>query len=184
MPHALNIDGVSESLFLIQNLAHGSRSFCESHRIKWGEDCAGEYDWEHYFGWLKSLLCEHLIKSSITLRMILDMVDPQSDENHDLKAIQTSSLEGLSIGVVHEGDFNLTLREAFNKIIHATDIQLDWQDKGDHDFWTGQITLSGHQRSSRWKMDLDVSSFCIAASRFTNAVAHQIDWHHLYKYDR
>ena len=54
MPHTLNIDGVSESLFHLQMLAHGSKSFCAKHQISYEDDGDAEFDWNYYFGWLKS----------------------------------------------------------------------------------------------------------------------------------
>ena len=184
MPHTLNIDGVSESLFVIQSLAHGSRSFCETHHIKWADETERDYDWNYYFGWLKSLICEHLIKSSITLRMIQDIVSARGQEDLDLAAIEAESVAGLTLGIVHQGGFALTLRQSFNKIIHATDTQLEWQDTEDAEFWTGRIILTGNFKSSEWRLELDTLSFCTAAKRFVDNLAGQVDWHRLYKYDR
>jgi hypothetical protein len=183
MPHSLNIDGVSESLFLIQTLAHGSKSFCETHQIKWGEEVASEFQWDYYFGWLKSLLCENLIKSSITLRMLQDIVTAQEQDGLDLSLIEASAMFGLSLGTVSQGGFSLTLRESFNKIIHATDTLLVWEDSGDSEFWTGRIILTGRLRASEWKLELDVINFCIAANRFVESVGGEVDWNRLYKYD-
>ena len=74
MPHSINIDGIFESLFLLQNLVYASPSFCDLHKIRWAGEAKGEFDWYYYFGWLKSIVCEHLIQVSIKLRMLEDIL--------------------------------------------------------------------------------------------------------------
>jgi hypothetical protein len=183
MPHTLNIDGVSESLFLMQSLVHGSKTFCEKHKIKWGEESEQEFEWEYYFGWLKTTLCEHLIRSSITLRMFQDILKGYDQEGLDLDAHQVAAIDGLTIGIVHEGTFKLTLREAFNKIIHATDTQLDWNEEEEFQWWSGRVWLLGSNRGTEWKLELDVEAFAIATNRLIDSLGGDVDWHHLYKYD-
>ncbi len=171
-------------MFLLQGLAHGSKTFCEKHKIKWANEEECEFGWEYYFGWLKPTLCEQLIKSAITVRMFLDILHDFNAEEPDLEAHQRDAIEGLNIGVVHEGDFTLTLREAFNKIIHATDTQLDWNDEGSYEWWSGLVWLTGKHRGVEWKMDLNVEDFSIATTRLVESLGEAADWSHLYKYDR
>ena len=183
MPHTLNIDRISESLFLLQGLVHGSKAFCEKHRIKWGEESHSEFEWEYYFGWLKSILCDHLISTSITMRMFQDILRDYDQEGLDLDAHQAAAVDGIQLGIVHEGNFDLTLREAFNKIIHATDTRLDWNDEDSYEWWSGKVWLSGSMRGSAWKLELNVEGFAISTIRLVNSLESSVDWHHLYKYD-
>lgn len=140
-------------------------------------------EWEYYFGWLKSILCEHLIRSSITLRMFHDILKGYDQEGLDLEAHQTLAVKELTLGTVHEGSFKLTLREAFNKIIHATDTQLDWIEDENYQWWSGKIWLFGTNRGAKWKLELDVEAFSIATNRLIESLGNDVDWHHLYKYD-
>lgn len=184
MPHSLNIDGISEGLFLLQNLCHASQSFCEKHLIEWGETHETEFDWEYYFGWLKSNLCENLIKTAITLRMLEDIVVSDSEGELKPSAYYAEACRNLDLGTVLEGDFTLTLREAFNKIVHATDTQLEWNDEDGYQWWSGCVFLYGKKNGHDWKLCLDVEAFAIAAHRFIEGISSKIDWYHLYKYDR
>jgi len=183
MPHTLNIDGISESLFLLQNLRHASRSFCKTHKIKWGEETGCEYQWEYYFGWLKSTLCEHLIKTAITLRMLEDILRNYDQEDIDLETLREEAERSLSFGTFDDDHKKLTLRDAFNKIIHATDTQLDWDEGEDYEWWSGRISLTGKHQGKQWRVAIDVEAYAIAANRFIDALGDQVDWYHLYKYD-
>ena len=184
MPHTLNIDGVSESLFQLQMLIHSSKSFCAKHQISHGNNSNAEFDWDYYFGWLKSSICEKLIQSSITLRIMQDiLLADDTQEPTDLQRYQTDAISGIQIGTVHEGSFKLTLRETCNKIIHATDTQLDWHEDVDYQWWTGNIWLFGSNHGSEWKLELNIEAFAIAANRYVDRVSDGVDWYHLYKYD-
>lgn len=183
MPHLLNIDGISESLFLLQNLVHGSQSFCAKHQIsRENEETKSEFDWEYYFQWLKSISCEHLIKISIKMRMLEDILE-SNVEDIDIKMLDTDSRKGLNLGYFHEGTEILTLRESWNKVIHAIDIRFQWDDKKDYEVWNGKILLSGKKGNKEWKLELDVEPFITATFRYLQQLETSIDWYHLYKYD-
>lgn len=108
MPHTLNIDGVTENAFDLQMLVYSSKSFCAKHQIAWGGESPGEFDWEYYFGWLKSSLCEKLIRSAITLRMLQDILAADDmQESIDLENYQDDSIAGIQLGIIHEGSFVL-----------------------------------------------------------------------------
>lgn len=184
MPHSLNIDGISEGLFLLQNLCHASRSFCEKHRIEWGESRDNDFGWEYYFGWLKSTLCENLIKTAVTLRMLQDIVVSNSEGELQPSRYDSEACKNLDLGTVLEGNFKLNLREAFNKIVHATDTKLDWNDEDGYQWWSGCVFLYGRRDGIDWKLCLNVESFAIASHRLIEGMGNDIDWQHLYKYDR
>jgi hypothetical protein len=84
---------------------------------------------------------------------------------------------------VHEGKFDLTLREAFNKVIHATDTKLAWTEEDSVEWWSGRILLSSRQRQIEWKLRLDVEAFAIATHRLVESFGERVDWDQLYKYD-
>lgn len=185
MPQALNIDGVSENSFELLMLVHSSRSFCAKHSIRWENDDVVEFDWNYYFGWLKSLICEKLIRTAITLRMVQDILI--ADEMQDpavLRRYQVDSVSGIELGMVRKGVFDLTLRETCNKIIHATDTQLDWHQEDGYEWWTGKVQLFGSNRSEAWELELNTEAFAIAAKRYVDFVSDGVDWYHVYKHDR
>lgn len=185
MPHSLNIDGVSENAFELLMLAHSSKSFCAKHSSQWGNDDVAEFDWNYYFGWLKSSICEKLIRTAITLRMAQDIL--LADEMQDPAALRSylaDSVAGIELGMVRRGAFDLTLRETCNKIIHATDTHLDWHQEDGYEWWTGKVWLFGTNRSEAWEVELNAEAFATAANRYVNFISDGIDWHHVYKYDR
>ncbi len=185
MPHNVDIDGIHKSLFLLQNLCHASRSFCGTHRIHRDSDAEESLDWNYYRGWLKFLVCEYLNQCATRLRIIQDMLREHS-EDIDFSAIDAASLSGLDIGSFHLGTDTLTLREACNKIIHATDVTLDWTDSDSaeqFEYWTRSLWLYGSKCRNDWKVELKIPALCTALSRLLDALEESTDWHHLYKYD-
>jgi hypothetical protein len=183
MPHAINIDGISESLFVLQNLAHASRSFCRTHKIALGNETCGDFDWDYYFGWLKSLSCDHLIQVSTKLRMLEDILKA-NEEDLDFAKLDGAARKGLAIGRFDGNKRTLTLRESWNKVIHATDTQLDWRDEQDYQYWTGCVWLSGKRSTEEWKIALHIEPFARASARYLEELESNVDWYHLYKYDR
>jgi hypothetical protein len=119
--------------------------------------------------------------------MLEDMLKAHSAEENeealDFISLDISARHGLELGCFHEGIGSLTLREAWNKVIHATDIQFDWNEKEDHEAWSGRVWLFGSRGDENWKIELDVEAFSIATSRYLSRLDWDIDWHHLYKYD-
>jgi hypothetical protein len=77
-------------------------------------------------------------------------------EGLDLDAHQAAAVDGIQLGIVHAGNFDLTLRETFNKIIHATDTRLDWNHGDSYEWWSGKVWLSGSMRGSlgNWSLML------------------------------
>ncbi len=82
MPHAINIDGIHESLFILQQLSFASKSFCKTYKIVNGESGHSEIDWYYYYGNLKSLMCENIIGASIKLRILEDII--KADEGNEI----------------------------------------------------------------------------------------------------
>ena len=184
MPHRINIDGITESLFLLQNLVHASRSFCSANKITGTSNAEGEFDFDYYSGWLKLMACENLIQVSVRLRILEDIVKADGD-SVDFSVLDGEARKDIILGNCAEASTeNITLREAWNKIIHATETQLDWKAENGFEFWTGDVLLSGNKYGSGWKLVLHVKPFVIASTRFLDHLEQTVDFHHLYKYDR
>lgn len=185
MPHYVDIEGAQESLFLLQNLCHGSRSFCAAHHIHRYSDTESPFDWYYYSGWLKFCVCKHLIQCAIHLRILQDILREHT-ESIDLSAMDRTALADLDIGTYRPGTGELTLREACNKIIHATEVTLDWTD-GDtaeqFEYWTGALLLRGTKGSNHWEVELKVPSLLTGLSLLFNELEESPDLYDLYKYD-
>ncbi len=188
MPYDINIEGMHELIFKLQNLCHASKSFCIKYQIhKYNDEETDDYDWTYYFGGLKSFVCDYLIQCSIKLRVLLDILkndDHNKKINYD--SIDKKSLDNINIGKFLKGNDRINVREICNKIIHATDTQFDWQEieKNKIEFWTGIIHLYGKKNIEDWELKLNVESFCTVLLRFLNSLEDEADWHHLYKYDQ
>jgi hypothetical protein len=185
MPHSIDVDGIHESLFLLQNLSSASEPFCKQHKSGRNAEESGDFGWDYYFGWLKSLLCNHLIQCATKMRILQDLLS-ENDEEFDFAALDKDARKGLTIGRFHAGNDRLTVREACNKIIHATHVTLDWTEiskKDETEYWSGIVWLEGTKGRSEWKLELCVSEFCRALSRLLTELENRVDWYHLYTYD-
>ena len=193
MPHRIDIDGISENLFILQNLSLASRSFCEKYRINQYSEEESEFDW-YYLGWLKSIVSEKLIDCAIKVRILQDFLR-EEDEEIDFADLDQRACSDLVLGQFHAGSDPLTLREACNKIIHATKVNLVWKDVAsgaddervaDEDlpeYWNGSVMLEGSKGNREWKLELYVVDFCIALERLLSELGDSVDWYHIYKYD-
>ena len=69
-----------------------------------------------------------------------------------------------------QGNFELTLREPSNKIIHATRVISEWKrsttEGVEFKFWSGTLKLSGDRNGKPWCLRLYVSSWGRAMQRF------------------
>jgi len=167
MPHSFNEVGFHEKLFVIRHLCHGSKSLCSVH-----EDDIGE-DWRDYRQWMKGMISDELLAVAIKFRNLHDVLTAQLKRT-ELAKRDNEARKGLTIGVWHGAQSVLTVREACNKIIHATDAYLDWrpvsEDAGAHDYWTGTMWLGGVKNSQEWKIEVHVDELCIALSRIVESV--------------
>ena len=115
--------------------------------------------------------------------MLNDIVRRDEQGEVDTESLLRQATEGLSIGSFADGN-PLLLREAFNKVIHATDTQLGWTQEEGFDWWSGLVNLSGYYKKQDWSVKLDVESYSVAANRLLDSIADKVDWYHFYKYDR
>jgi hypothetical protein len=190
MPHSFDIEGTKERLLVLQHLCHGNRSFCKEFRIGRVIEEVLEYEWYEYYAFLKHSVSEHLINCAIKLRMLQDSV--KADEQKvDFEKIDRQARKGLKIGKFLSGGNRLNLREACNKIIHATDARLEWcpldsktsTKENEPEFWTGMIFLYGTKGPTKWEIELNVPDFCVALFRLVRSLEEEVNWDSLYKYD-
>lgn len=167
MSHAIDFDGMQEKLFLLRHLSLGSKAYCREEGI--GSDAdIGEGVSDIYWGWLKALLGNYLIECAVKLRMIQEFC-AGSGFQEELDSFERSAVEGLEIGLIHEGDFPLSIRETTNKIIHGTRATIDFV-PGDaapsFRYWDGYYHLYGRRGSSDWHLALAVKSWSKAVSAY------------------
>lgn len=182
MPHLFNIDGISDSLFILQNLAHASPSFCREHHISRDTIGSNNIDWTYYFNHLKPLVCEHLIQSATRMRIQEEILRTHED-NIEFADIDAAARAGLVLGDFRDSDRVVTLRDCWNKVIHATDTWLDWHEDQEFEYWTGGVWLQGKLGDEQWELVLHICAFALASERYLVALDDYVDWHRLYKLD-
>lgn len=184
MPHLINFDRLESDLFVLQHAAYGSKYFCEKFDLY--SDCyGGDYEWWEYKGILKTHVSNTIIEAAIKVRMVQDFAKNDSGEV-DLMEIDKESIKGLNIGTMHGMSTPLSLRETCNKIVHATEARMKWEnstDKPEVEFWSGVYELFGENRGTEWHVDLNIPEWCSSMIRFNKAIQESVDWQHVYKYD-
>jgi len=186
MTHFIDFDSIEARLFALQHAVLGSKAYCERFKISRGDETPTEYEWWQYFGNLKALVSGTMIDAAIKIRMLQDIGGAEDDE-FDANKLQVEASNGLDIGAI-EGCGALSLRESCNKIIHATDAKLVWQDVGSgtdvFEYWTGVYRLFGASQSGKaWVARINVADWCTAMMRFNAAFQEKIDWAHVLKWD-
>jgi len=70
----------------------------------------------------------------------------ENDEELAFATLDKDACKGLTIGRFHAGNDRVTVREAYNKIIYATRVTLDWKEiskKDEPEYWSGVVWLEG-----------------------------------------
>jgi len=170
----------------------GSENYCSEYALTDEEETDKDFGWYHYFGHLKSLVSQILIEASISCRILTDILKKYSNDS-DNKELNVEkwlreAVDKTSIGEVSRGSVTLSLRESFNKLIHATEISLCYDQQintEDHlyKFWTGSVELEGHHNGEDWSISIEIMNWTRAVQRFLAIVEKQVDMYHLYKYD-
>lgn len=186
MPHFFDFDTLEQKLFVLQHLCYGSRQYCERAQVHRLAEKPGELEWWEYYGLLKSTVSSTVIESAIKFRMVQDFAGAEQ-EDINLAKLDRESCEGLTIGKFHAGSGPLTLRESWNKVVHATEARLQWRDQHhagtEIEFWDGSYNLWGSKGKEEWHVELYIEQWCIAMLRFNKAIQVSVDWHHVSKWD-
>lgn len=175
MSHAIDIDGTAEKLFLLQHLAFGSEGYCRSEGVL-STQHTGYAESQSHWGWTKSIVSNYLIECAVKLRMIQEHCAKRL-EVEELAALDQEATLALAIGHVHKGAFRLTLREACNKIVHATKVHVEFTAKdGSSDglhYWDGQMYLFGELHGNEWSFQLEVANWAKASLRYIDIAQDQ-----------
>lgn len=168
MSHLLDIERSYEKLVLLQHFAHGSKQFCLE-RQTGSEKDIGDGEFDSYWGWVKHIASSYTLECSIRLRVLLDIFTDMP-EAEIITELDTETRAGKIIGEIVEGNFDLTLRETCNKIIHARKVIPIWSTETNTDitfkYWSGDLDLSGKMGRNSWRLILHVSPWAKCVEEF------------------
>ncbi|QKT03010.1 hypothetical protein HUS23_03900 [Ectothiorhodospiraceae bacterium 2226] len=174
MSHSFHFSGVSEKLFILQQLQAASREYCRNEGICQGSHPYGHDDWNDYEHRIKPIVSGYMIEIAAKVRILQDSMSGQIRPSVFERA-DKYALEDTSLGKVHSGDFKLNVRESCNKIIHAKRVELDWVTRNSkrqsaYTHWSGAVDLFGERGNKRWHLELDVTGWCVAVDTYLDHV--------------
>jgi len=168
MSHLLDIENVFEKLILLQHFVNGSEHYCKE-RLIGSEHDVGDGAIDAYWSWVKGIMSSYSLECCIRLRVFLDTIR-YKPEGNKIPGLDVTARTGLTIGQVIEGNFDLTLRETCNKIIHARKVIPVWATGNANDiefkYWSGDLDLSGTNRGENWRLILHVAPWARCVERF------------------
>lgn len=161
--HSINFQLIGERLLLLRHIKLESQKYCEVNEIgrnssKYSADEWGDYAWE-----LKRIISDYVLDCAIKTRLWQDTLI-NFGNRLNIKAEDAEAREGVCIGQVHLGNFDLTLRESCNKIVHSTRIELGWEAKSNDsgilfEYWNGSLHLYGKRHEENWHVELDIEEW-------------------------
>jgi len=179
MSHSLDFVGLSEQMFSLKHLSSGTKEYCRRSRLAQTDD---EFDvWHNYSQRLRYMVSNDLIVAASKFRVIQDTTVTQVSREF-MDDLDLEARVGNPIGSVLIGDFDLTLRESCNKIIHATTFSLVFQNARNerprytYGYWNGICQLCGSHGKSMWKVALNVYRWCDAMDYFLEGLQDNVDW--------
>ncbi|MBL8262632.1 MAG: hypothetical protein JNM58_09410 [Xanthomonadaceae bacterium] len=174
MTHSFGFEGVSERLFLLQQLQAASRDYCRNAGICQDSFPYGHDDWNDYERKIKPIVSGYMIEIAAKVRILQDSMSGQIRSSIFEKA-DKYALEDIPLGKVHSGSFKLNVRESCNKIIHATRVELKWvtrnrKTQSAYTHWSGAVNLFGEKASKPWHLELDVAAWCVSIDTYLDHV--------------
>lgn len=166
MSYIINFDELDGKLFLLQQLVLASENYCLQEMMGSNLD-EGDGKLDVYWGWIKGIVSDYLIDCAIKTRIFQDYLSENKMEL-DLTKVDLDARKNLEIGIIHKGNFELTLRESCNKIIHAKKSTPSWNEKPISDtifkYWNGSFHLYGSKANQNWYLELRVGEWAKAMS--------------------
>jgi hypothetical protein len=181
MSHSLDFVGLNEKLFLLRHFIAGNKEFSRREQHYQGTQSSVSEDWDNYAGRLRYIVSNDLIEIAAKLRVIQDAVASQVPADY-LRTLDIECMNGKSIGTVLAGDVTLSLRESCNKIIHANNFNLVFQNARStvprhvYTYWKGICQLAGTHSKKHWLVALDVYRWADAMDYFLEELAGNVDW--------
>jgi hypothetical protein len=181
MSHSFDFQSISDKLFLLRNLAAGSKTYCKVQGTEKGSHPYGDDEWGAYAFQLRRVISSYLIECAAKTRIFEDTIKGKVKPT-EFKEADTYAQQDCSIGTVLKGSFNLTVRESCNKIIHATSVELAVANSTvrrpyqKYTYWTGQYHLLGSHNRSAWEVALDIPKWCVALDFYLEHLGELVDW--------
>ena len=98
----------------------------------------------------------------------------KNEDQIQLIQFEEEAVRNLKIGTVLVGEFNLTLREAMNKIIHSTSAEIQFIEKNiegkEYQYWDGNFYLKGVHNKKEWQLELHINSWAQAVTRYLESL--------------
>lgn len=183
MPHVFDIDGINKELFILMHLSKGSGGVCEELKLKYTDESYDQIT--EYRAILKMHVSQIMVNTAIKLRLMSD-VGIKDDPDFRIDDLDKMARNGLKIGNILKGNFELNLRQSCNKLVHATDTRMIWTAEYDEDKierWTGIYILFGEFGRDEWELEIDVFNWCVAMRNLNDLLQNAINWHSIWKWD-
>ena len=187
MPFALDLQDVQTKLFLLEQLLHGSKSYCHEFRISRQPSEPGTIrgDWIIYSGYLETQVGNYIIECAIKTRMLQDLVGRSGQA--DPRELDRIACDEMELGTFEDGSSLRGIRDSCNRIVHATEAKLEWLESEDEEgerfeYWSGSLLLCGSHRGNEWRLTLNVDEWCLAMRYFYIELDQNIEWMSLWGY--
>ena len=171
MSHSLDCVGLKKKLFLTRHLVAGTKEYCRREHLYQGTQAPKSVGWDLYSEQLCHIVSDELIEISAKFRVIQDTTADKLPSQY-FRQLDEKCQRIRNIGTVLFGDFDLTLRESCNKVIHATRFDLVFQNERSvqpqhlYSFWNGICQISGIYQRTQWKVALDVYRWSDSMNQF------------------
>ena len=122
---------------------------------------------EGYWDNLNQLVSDYLIQCATRTRIMQDFSD-FSVEDSEYCPDKESIDKFPTAAKILQGNFNLSLRECCNKIIHAKNVELvmKTEDSCKLEYWNGLCILSGSKYKKTWQLELNISVWVMAMRHY------------------
>lgn len=186
MPHPVDFQEIENKLFLLGQLCYSSRSYARASGLSKGDDPDFiEPDWIQYAGNLASIVGDYTVECAAKTRVAQDFIR-RHDASADIEMISDNALEFCDIGRYDSGKNVSSIRESCNKLIHATEAQLQWekdQNSGeDYEYWNGIYSLNGEYHGSSWSINFDINKWTDAMTFYHRRLKNKVDWFNIWKH--
>ncbi len=180
MSHPIYYNSIVHEAYYLEQLASASQTHVSMLLDSFSSDkeysySISEFEIEHanYIEWLIETVSSHLILCATRTRVLQDSYDFSIEHNPNYSADREAYEYFDSIVEVQKGDFNPSLRECCNKIIHATTYNLEFaKSESGADYWTGKCVLEGRYNKKEWRISVNVTKFCFSLRHFIDIIKH------------
>lgn len=178
MAHLIEYASIEEHLFLLGQIAHASLPYVQDlHSVVDHEKNEvwryTEFEIAHddYKDWLRATVSNYLIQCATRTRIIQDMFAASREEgdyDSELEAYQRFE----DVAICFEGKVSLSLRECCNKVIHATQVELDFIGLEQYGFtyWSGRCLLRGDNRGRDWAVQINLKRWVMAMQHYLDCL--------------